>query len=67
MPALVGSLVRRWDLRLDGAVLSGNSALVLPADHGVLTLHPDAGIVATEAAALAHWAPAAHVVARHAG
>jgi streptomycin 6-kinase len=62
VPARVGSLVRRWGLGLDGAVLSGNSALVVPADRGVLKLHPDAGIAATEAAALGHWASAAHVV-----
>src|SRR6202012_76098 len=47
---------------LDGTVLSGNSALVLPAHRGVLKLHPDVGIAVAEAAALAHWAPAAHVV-----
>lgn len=62
VPALVAGLARRWDLRLDGTVLSGNSALVLPADRAVLKLHPDAGIAGAEAAALAHWAPAAHVV-----
>ena len=61
-PALVQRLVRRWRLVLDGVVLHGNSALVLPADRGVLKLHPDEGIAAAEAAALAHWAPAAHVV-----
>jgi streptomycin 6-kinase len=61
-PALVDALARRWGLVLDGTVLHGNSALVLPADRGVLKLHPDRAIAAAEAAALAHWAPAAHVV-----
>ena len=61
-PALVDTLTRRWGLVLDGTVLDGNSALVLPADRGVLKLHPDTAIAAAEAAALAHWGPAAHVV-----
>jgi streptomycin 6-kinase len=61
-PALVEHLARRWRLVLDGTVLHGNSALVLPADRGVLKLHPDEAIAAAEAAALTHWGPAAHVV-----
>jgi streptomycin 6-kinase len=61
-PALVEHLARRWHLVLDGTVLHGNSALVLPADRGVLKLHPDRAIAGAEAAALTHWAPAAHVV-----
>ncbi|MFC5062119.1 aminoglycoside phosphotransferase family protein [Actinomycetospora atypica] len=62
LPALVGTLARRWGLQIDGPVLSGNSAIVLPADRGVLKLHPDGGIAADEAAALAHWSAASTVV-----
>ncbi|NMO88842.1 aminoglycoside phosphotransferase family protein [Actinomycetospora sp. TBRC 11914] len=62
VPARVEGLARRWGLRCDGVVLSGNSALVLPADRGVLKLHPVPAIAAAEAAALTHWAPVAHVV-----
>jgi streptomycin 6-kinase len=62
VPERVAALVRRWDLTLDGRVTSGNSALVLPAEDGVLKLHPDPAFGADEAAALAHWAPWPHVV-----
>ncbi|MDL5157364.1 aminoglycoside phosphotransferase family protein [Actinomycetospora termitidis] len=62
VPGRVARLAHRWGLALDGTVLSGNSALVLPADRGVLKLHPDPTIAATEAAALEHWAGAPHVV-----
>ena len=62
VPALVASLASRWGLQLDGTVLSGNSAIVLPADRGVLKLYPDLGIATDEAAALQHWSSARHVV-----
>ncbi|GLZ54274.1 aminoglycoside phosphotransferase family protein [Actinomycetospora sp. NBRC 106378] len=62
VPALVARLARRWRVTPDGAVLSGNSGLVVPADRGVLKLTPDVMIAATEAAALQYWAPCRHVV-----
>nr|WP_246326637.1 aminoglycoside phosphotransferase family protein [Actinomycetospora corticicola] len=62
VPALVDRLARRWDLTPDGRVLSGNSALVVPTDRGVLKVTPAVMIAEQEAAALRHWAPCRHVV-----
>lgn len=59
LPALVDRQCRRWQLVVDGAVLHGSNALVLPVRRGdemaVLRLAPPGDDVEAEVAALRHW------------
>lgn len=59
LPVLVASQCELWDLVIDGPLLHGSNALVVPVLRGVqpavLRLAPPSDDVASEAAALAHW------------
>ncbi|GAA3287159.1 aminoglycoside phosphotransferase family protein [Dactylosporangium vinaceum] len=60
LPALAAEQCRRWGLRVDGAVMHGSNALVIPVARGgerlVLRLAPSAAEVAQQVAALRFWA-----------
>src|SRR3712207_1827511 len=60
VPTLVARQCDRWRLSLDGDVLHGSNALVVPVrrdgDRFALRLAPPGDDVAAEAAALTHWA-----------
>lgn len=60
LPALVTTQAEHWGLRPDGPVRHGSNALVVPVRQGVraavLRLAPPGDDLATETAALRHWA-----------
>jgi streptomycin 6-kinase len=60
LPALVAETCRRWDLLVDGSILHGSNALVVPVRRdrraAVVRLVPPSDDLAAEAAALTHWA-----------
>ncbi|WP_353651407.1 aminoglycoside phosphotransferase family protein [Nakamurella sp. A5-74] len=59
LPGVVAERCARWDLEVDGPVLHGSNALVVPVRRGeqaaVLRMAPPGDDVAAEAAALGHW------------
>ena len=70
LPALVGTVARRWGLRPGPAFPAGGTSVVLPcqADNGeemVLKLTPELKIAADEATALDLWSASPHVVQLH--